>query len=108
MTAGWVGVLTLLIISFPMPAQSNPTVGGVGLMSCGSWTAHRSLNAQQWVLGFLSGVGLAGQADAIDPLSGTDAEAVWAWIDNYCRSNPLKQIADAAVAFIVAHPRAAQ
>jgi muramidase (phage lysozyme) len=36
---------------------------------------------------------------------GVDAEGVWAWIDNYCRANPIKNIGDAAAAFYLAHPR---
>ncbi len=111
MTATEFTVLSILLCS-PLQAQANPQVGGAGLASCGTWTADRlektSLVVEQWVLGFLSGVGLAGQAKGIDPLAGTDPEAVRAWIDNYCRSNPLKQIYEAAIAFVVAHPRAAQ
>ena len=34
-----------------------------------------------------------------DSLNGTDADGVLAWIDNYCRANPIKDIADAAEAF---------
>jgi hypothetical protein len=77
------------------------------MVSCGTWTADRrqrsggALQDEQWVLGFLSGVGYEGY----DPLNGMDAEGVWAWIDNYCREHPIEQIIAAAEAFKSAHPQ---
>lgn len=60
--------------------------------------------AEQWVLGFLSGVGYAANQDGIDPLNGVDDQGVWAWVDNYCRNHPLNLVVTAAAAFRVAHP----
>ncbi len=37
-------------------------------------------------------------------LNGLDAEAVLAWIDNFCGGKPLAPIVDAAGAFAAAHP----
>lgn len=83
---------------------------GAGVDSCGTWTADRrspnsaaALQDGQWVLGFLSGIGYEGRDD-VDPLQGLDAQAVWAWTDNYCRAEPLLNISDAAKAFYKAHP----
>jgi hypothetical protein len=82
-------------------------VVGLGLSSCGTWTADRRANGPKaamdgaWVLGFLSGVGYAGPDD---PLTNVDADGVWAWVDNYCRTNPISSILDAAKAFTAAHP----
>jgi len=87
---------------------------GIGTSSCGAWTADRrypdsapAVTDEQWILGFLSGVGYLGSGLSrnIDPLATVDAEAVWAWIDNYCHANPLAHITDAAGAFFAAHPR---
>ena len=87
------------------------TAIGAGADSCGTWTANRSspngnerIAGDQWVLGFLSGIGFMGDM-TIDPLNGMDAQGVWAWIDNYCRANPIDEIADAAGKFYLAHPR---
>ena len=50
---------------------------------------------EQWLLGFLTGTAdLAATPGVIepgklDPLRGVDAEAVWAWVDNYCHAHPL-------------------
>jgi hypothetical protein len=82
---------------------------GRGTLSCGGWTADRrdpeSPGAnldEQWALGFLSGVGFAGPDN---PLNNMDAYGVWAWIDNYCQANPIKDISDATAAFSFAHPK---
>ena len=91
---------------------------GFGAQSCGSWTSNREIlrmtpenqtsgtvafHNMTWVLGFLSGIGFVG--NGMDPLDGIDREAVGAWIDRYCRENPLKNIAEAAGMLAVAHPR---
>jgi hypothetical protein len=49
----------------------------------------------QWVVGFLSGLGYEGQ----DPMAGTDYNGVAMWISNYCAANPTMEIIDAAEAF---------
>lgn len=92
----------------PGPGQSS--IIGLGVGSCGTWTTNRrtqgfvALAEQQWVVGFLSGVGFLGYFNNIDPLRGVDADGVWAWIDNYCMAKPLDNIADASGAFARAHP----
>jgi hypothetical protein len=103
-----VALVTLLLCLPPLQAQAY-TIAGVGLQSCGSWTAWRGQGAaglaEQWVFGYLSGVAAARQTDRFDPLDETDADGVWAWIDNYCRKNPLDHIDLGAAAFVSAHPR---
>jgi hypothetical protein len=91
--------------------NGNYTAMGWGNGSCGSWTAARrtpqGMQARgngEWVLGFLSGAGAMGLSQGYDPLHGTDPEGVLAWVDNYCRDHPLESIAEAASAFIHAHP----
>lgn len=91
------------------PHQASASVAmGVGLSSCGSWTAHRhhpewavSIAEGQWVLGFLSALAAARVGD---PFNDMDAEGIWAWIDIYCRENPLKPIGVAAMQFFHTHP----
>jgi hypothetical protein len=81
---------------------------GAGNSSCGTWVADRQGNGAlahqdvSWVLGFLSGLGYAGPHD---PLHGLDANAVTVWVDNYCHDHPLEEIAKAAMAFDLVHPR---
>ena len=52
------------------------------------------------MLGYLSGLQAATNVTGglrLDPLAGTsDAQGVWAWIDNFCRLNSLETIEWAA------------
>jgi hypothetical protein len=46
------------------------------------------------VLGYLSGLNLSG-VETSDPLSAiSSAEQIYAWMDNYCRQNPLTGVVD--------------
>ena len=91
--------------------EGNYAVMGLGLNSCDTWTSARltpqatlAFAEGQWVLAFLSGVGFMGGDTGNNPLNGVDAQGVWAWIDDYCRVHPSEKIAQAAAAFIRAHP----
>jgi len=64
-------------------------------------TQEHPLQAQ-WVLGFLTGVGMFGRT--FDPLKKVDAQGVVAWMDNYCQANPLDSIATAAADFVLQQP----
>ena len=108
-------VFSAIIAALPMclPVSAQAIKGaGVGLASCGSWTAGRaqdtSFSEEQWVLGFLSGVAATGSiagAPELDPLAGIrDLQGVWAWLDNFCRSNPRATIEWAAASFVAEHP----
>jgi hypothetical protein len=98
------------LLGHPTNATAAFVAVGAGLDSCATWTADRQVPAagpalqdEQWVVGFLTGIADGGLIDA-DPMRGVDAQAVWAWIDNYCRANPLDKILRAAEAFYQAHP----
>jgi len=76
-------------------------VYGSGAKSCGKWLAVRSggdYDLQlQWVLGWFSA---AGFYDVHGDLRDTDSDAITAWLDKYCRENPLKGINDAAAQLV--------
>jgi hypothetical protein len=81
--------------------------------SCGSYTTGRATQQSQrledWVIGFLSGVNVglgslsgvnvAGNADT-EFLKGVVGEAIWAWLDNYCRDHPLDLFQDAVAVLV--------
>ena len=113
--------LALLPVNFF--TASAYTSMGYGLQTCGWWTAQRNEPApaiqagyaQSWILGFLTGnaditatlkmalpkaVGMP-----LDPLSGVDDLAVFAWIDNECHKHPLQNLLKTSEAFMAAHPR---
>jgi hypothetical protein len=79
---------------------------GVGSVSCGTWTIGRrdrtAFGLEQWMLGFLSGA--ATWSPTLNPLNEVDADAVWVWVDNYCRVHPLDRITEAGKAFVIEHP----
>ncbi len=99
-------ILIATLISFR--AEANHLLG-YGADSCATWGVERhkpnsilALGFDAWSLGFLSGVGAQG---INDPLNGVDANAVFAWLDIYCRSRPLENLAQADIVFVAAHRR---
>ncbi|MGJ4899444.1 hypothetical protein ACQR2B_31010 [Bradyrhizobium oligotrophicum] len=74
-------------------------VVGQGAQSCATWTKQLRLSDsslsyvnEAWVLGFLSGRNFYSSAAITIP----EANAVSAWITNYCAANPVDTIAQAA------------
>ena len=53
------------------------------------------------MVGFLSGVAI--WTPDLNPMKGVDAQAVWAWMDNYCRAHPPVAIKNATSAFVTEH-----
>jgi hypothetical protein len=102
-------ILSALFVLAGVSHASSYHAIGMGLQSCGTWTAYRrnnqALGSEQWLLGFLSGVGYKGEATGNDPMKGLDANAVWGWMDNWCRDHPLSDLADSAAAFNNRHPQ---
>jgi hypothetical protein len=101
--------LAIVIAGAVETRARDVTVLGFGNKSCGSWIeARRSSNAtansfEGWVAGFLSGsnsVIASNPALGIDILekvsAQSDAQGLWAWIDNYCQTHPLNSVATAA------------
>lgn len=102
-----VAVIAVALMLIGAPEAAGFTTGGLGTASCGAWTSARrdreARGYEQWVLGFLSGIGYAADEEE-DPLQGTDSDGVWAWMDNYCQANALAKIVDAGKAFDQARP----
>ena len=93
----------MLIAAYVQASAQTYTVIGQGNVSCGRWTQathtdryDRSWAMRSWVLGYLSGV-----KNASPDLVPGDAGAILDWMDNYCRSNPLDPIVDAADALVI-------
>jgi hypothetical protein len=81
---------------------------GQGTLDCGNWTTLRqgrqALGLEQWVVGFLSGIGYEGETHGDNPLKGVDADTVWTWMDTYCRDHPTATISSSVAAFDAMHP----
>jgi hypothetical protein len=98
-----VAVATAILIgaSVHVSAQNLPyTFAGFGGISCGKWMDVRarkqSMAMEYWALGYVSGVN-AFRTDGNDFVKDIDADAMWDWLDNYCRSQPLKLFAFAVM-----------
>lgn len=92
LVAGWL----LLIAS--MAAVPAPSEGGAVARhapSCGEWIVHReksdtlALGNASWLLGYLSGLAVGSGKDY---LSAADNGSIYKWMDNYCRTNPLRDL----------------
>jgi hypothetical protein len=84
----------------PLRTGITPATGG---LSCGRWTntpkrSHEREVFTKWVLGFLSGVNI--ESEGSDFLKSMDVDALTAWVDNYCRANPLHGITEAMVELV--------
>jgi hypothetical protein len=96
--------LTAFMAGDARAADGNRIVYGAGLITCAEWQQYRSTDnkpatfqVQAWIDGFLSGYNFAGvETDILAP----KAQQVghYAWIDNYCRQNPLDMVGTATVA----------
>lgn len=95
-------------------AQANGDVGtyGAGTSSCGNWLEEkRKIDRGEfsasyyvgisWVQGYLSAWGVA-LAAADVKLKKTDSDAMAAFIENYCRENPLEDLLVASTELVMA------
>ncbi|RYH67703.1 MAG: hypothetical protein EON54_03810 [Alcaligenaceae bacterium] len=68
----------------------------MGAVPCGVWVKDRTEKGwnetadRSWLTGFLSGLAIESEKDVLRTVN---AESIYLWMDNYCRANPLKQLA---------------
>lgn len=83
-------------------AKQTYMVYGVGLRSCGTWTADKTDDIAHgldlyWVQGSVSGFGFRHDGS----MKKTDRDGVSASVDNYCAAHPLDTMSKAAEALVV-------
>ncbi len=98
-------VMLVAAMLMSVPATATGNIWGGGASDCGVWLERRKndndLQQAQWVMGFISSYNYyIGYKDDVDVFGDVSWQAVMAYIDKYCRENPLKTIPDAADAFI--------
>ena len=73
-----------------------------GTPTCSGWIKQKGTlqgsGNKGWLVGFLSGVAVESDKDF---LLGTDSDALFLWVDNYCQANPLNDVALAGWALSV-------
>jgi len=88
-------MLAALLIA-PSLAEAD-MVASRGAITCETWLAQRPRNskaAEAWLLGYLSGLAQERDRDLPDIM---DDEALFRWVDDYCRSHPKATSAVAGV-----------
>jgi len=93
-----------LLLASSISAVSAPLEEGAEARqapSCGEWILHReksdtlALGNTSWLLGYLSGQAVSRGKDF---LAGTDNGSIYKWMDNYCRTNPLRNVSNGGIA----------
>ena len=87
-------VLALGAALLSTPALAETRIIGVGLESCGSWTNRQRPEMLVWIFGFISRAAIQNPPGNI--LGKIDADALEAWMTNYCKDHPLEPIARGA------------
>jgi hypothetical protein len=104
-------VVLLACAAVALPRSSHgQTIRGIGARPCSEWVQARSGGgrdfwAEQWVLGYLSGVNAtydakAGGATHISLFASGDDKQVFATIDSYCRSHAQDMLWSAVKALV--------
>lgn len=102
------------LISVPIgPAYSAPgltvQIMGAGSVSCGTWTLARSQQSageeEDWVDGYITYAedyegGLTKRSLTLK----TDANGIFAWLDNFCSASPTTNLHSATAALLRAVP----
>jgi hypothetical protein len=87
----------LLLLSTGVNAEERILVFGAGLESCGEWldlkTDSGRLERKQWIYGYLTG---RNWGTRNKQTGYTDPKAMGAFLDMYCRNNPLHVLFQAA------------
>jgi hypothetical protein len=102
-------LLTFAVVVFLIGGSANAEEGvwtvGYQSTTCGAWTKERREHSfaraayEGWITGFLSGLAIAQKSNQ-NPLAGVDADAIYAWIDNYCSARPLDILSVASFALM--------
>ncbi len=93
-----IGGLTAAALLWASPGAAEEIRGAGAGISCADWMAQtRELhdNTFSWMLGFLSRA-TATRGDFLHPAP--SSASLQAWLENYCRANPLEPIARATLA----------
>ncbi len=93
----------LLLASSTIAVASTLDGGGAARQapSCGEWISHReksdplALGNTSWLLGYLSGQAVSRGKDFV---AGTHNASIYKWMDNYCRTNPLRDVGSGGIA----------
>jgi hypothetical protein len=82
-------------------SQTAHAFATIGVIDCGTWVKQRQGKNQEatlsqiWLNGLLTGLNIMGAAqgrkDFLSSIKST--EQLYLWLDNYCRNNPMNDLA---------------
>lgn len=88
-------LLLVLVFFIPLSTQSQTVFGAP---DCGEWVAQASNSKKGWLLGYMSGLNVMHDVQNLKPESPlgklNSADQSFLWMDNYCKTNPLKTVVD--------------
>lgn len=103
-------IMLAIVVSTLFNGMARATVNVMGGVSCGSWIEERekrnrggdalgTIVQERWFVGYLSGlaVGSGKEFWGAPGVSLMDNKSAYLWADNYCRTNPLKNLDDAGL-----------
>jgi hypothetical protein len=106
-------IITAALAFCPVAQADQYMIKGVGGHSCGRWLSDRqagdyqaigALTKEAWVQGYITAYN-EWAFQRPDVTAGTDADGIFAWIDNYCASHPLDTVAVAIRRLLVSLDR---
>ncbi len=95
-----IALACVLLLPSAQAADSEYSSWTYGAETCGVWldsTGEKRLSLTWWVAGFVSSAGVF----TAGGLKKTDYRSMAAYVDKYCRENPLRQTSDAALALVL-------
>jgi hypothetical protein len=97
----------LLLLAIANTAQCNEresAIVGAGTASCGRYLEIRAMQDRDldglfssWLQGFVSGANVQRREMGLEFVSVPDGPSMLAYIDKFCRDNPLKTVFEGAV-----------
>lgn len=97
MARSFVTAALLAVLLLAPPLAGAHIVASRGAVSCETWTKQRPRNAkaaEAWLLGYLSGLAQERDRDLPNVM---DDEALFRWMDDFCRTHPRYTTAEAGV-----------
>jgi hypothetical protein len=84
-----------LVLTTPLSVQSQTVFG---MYDCGEWVNQANNSKKAWLLGYMSGLNTLHDIEVLKPKNPLDnissANQIFLWMDNYCKTNPLKTVGD--------------
>lgn len=98
-------VALLVVLTSCMASATVQASTTVGAPDCGQWVTDKAGHRLGWLVGFLSGMNLIHDATGgvpKNPLSSLKSvDQAFLWMDNWCKTNPLKDVSDGGMALFL-------